>query len=850
MSNNLKLLAFASVTAMAAAMWSVPAAAQDAATAATGAEATAAAGEATEVPAADAPAADNGDIVVTARKRSESLQDVPLSIAAVSGELMQQQGIKKLDDLQFKVPNFTMTETGIGSNIAIRGIFSGVNQGFEQSVGTYIDGIHYGRAQQARSPFLDVERVEVLRGPQSILFGKNSIAGALNIISAQPTHDFEGYAQASYQPDGNDWEMLGAVSGPLSDRLRARVAARYHKGDGYIDNLTLDRSEPQRKDWNLRGIVEWDATDNLTINLKAEHGEFDVEGRNIEIYNELPSISTKPLFAGRTYAQILRLLGADESVLNTVKDGKRSANGDTSDNKSNTYVVTANWETDIGTVTSISGLNKFSYNELCDCDFTGATILTVDLREKYEQFSQEIRLASDTKGKLDYIVGGFFQTSDHSYRDNINIPTNSLLVPVINAQAAGFGTLTGGTRAAREAKVEAKILSAFAQLNYDITDQFRVTVGGRVTHEEKEGDRTLTIQTLAGGDLAGMQAVVAPLVYAQLLNISSTNLATIAGATPAPPGVTCTTPPTGVTPPQRAAACLAQFGAHPVEGKVSKTGFVPSLTVQYDVNDDVMLYASATKGTKSGGFDFRGNNRGFYPTMEDAFEFSEEKATSFEAGAKTQFLDHRGTFNVAFYHTKIKNLQVSVFDGKLGYVVGNADARTQGIEVDGRFRVTPELTLRGSGALTDFEFTDYPNGQCYPGQASDGTLGQCDYEGKTNQLVADWQATLAIDWAHQLTDWLELRTTADMFATDGYFLAPTLDPNQVQGSYAKFNMRVALGAPDNRWEIALLGKNLTDKHVVSMGVTTPLSYSTFGAYSQANIVGEGRTFAVQGRLNF
>ena len=203
---------------------------------------------------------------------------------------MQQQGIKKLEDLQFKVPNFTMTETGIGTNIAIRGIFSGVNQGFEQSVGTYIDGIHYGRAQQSRAPFLDVERVEVLRGPQSILFGKNSIAGALNIISAQPTDHLEGYAQASYQPDGDDWEMLGAVSGPITDKVRARVAGRFHKGDGFIENLTSGRSEPQRDDWNIRGIVDWDVTDDLELSFKAEHGEFDIDGRNIEIYNELPSI--------------------------------------------------------------------------------------------------------------------------------------------------------------------------------------------------------------------------------------------------------------------------------------------------------------------------------------------------------------------------------------------------------------------------------------------------------------------------------------------------------------------------------------------------------------------------------
>ena len=838
-----RLSAFASIMTLATVLGTVPAVAQQSS------DNIATEAEAAAQPPADEPDANAGegleDIVVTARKRSESLQDVPLSVVAVSGELMQQQGIKKLEDLQFKVPNFTMTETGIGSNIAIRGIFSGVNQGFEQSVGTYIDGIHYGRAQQSRAPFLDVERVEVLRGPQSILFGKNSIAGALNIISAQPTRDAEGYVQASYQPTDNDWEMLGAVSVPITDKLRARVAGRFHEGDGFIDNLTTGLSEPQRKDWNVRGILTWDVTDDLEVSFKAEHGVFDVVGRNIEIYNERPSIHPSPLFNGKTYAQILATLGGlnpadvfvvDPSVLNNIKDGKRSSNGDTSDNTSSTYVLTANWDTSLGTLTSISGYNKFSYDELCDCDFTGATILDVGLNEKYEQFSQEIRLASDTKGRFDYIVGGFFQTSDHSYRDQINVPGNSLLVQVVNLLSPPNGTFIANTRAAREASVEADILSAFGQLTYNFTDQFRLTVGGRVTHEKKDGERTLTIEGINGAPLTGLQAIGAPLVYGNLLKISSTNLTTIAGMA-IPQAAT-------------AQALLNALGTHPVDGSLSKTGFVPSVTVQYDVSDDIMLYGSFVKGTKSGGFDFRGNNRGFYSNMADAFEFSEEKATNWEAGAKTRFLDGRAILNAAVYHTKINNLQVSVFDGTLGYVVGNADARSQGIEVDGRFAVTRNLTLRGSGALTDFEFTDYANGQCYPGQVPDGIGGQCDYKGKTNQLVADWQATLAIDWAQPLTEGLELRTTADMFVTDGYFLSPTLDPDQRQSSYAKFNLRVALGDPGNNWEVALLGKNLTDEKVAAMGVATPLAFSTFGAYSQTNIVGEGRTFAVQGRFNF
>ena len=854
MLNRKNWLAFASVTSLAMGLCSTPAFAEDQQPAAAAAATAETTQEADSAVAADAPAetAPEGDVVVTARKRSERLQDVPLSIAAVSGQTMQQQGIKKIEDLQTKVPNFKMTETGIGSQIAIRGIFSGVNQGFEQSVGTYIDGIHYGRAQQARAPFLDVERVEVLRGPQSILFGKNSIAGALNIISAQPTKDFEGYVQTSYVPSQDDWEVLGAVSGPISDRLRVRVAGRMHSGEGFIKNLTLDRTEPQRSDWNLRGIVEWDATDDLQLSFKAEHGKFDVDGRNIEVYNELPSI--RPAFGGKTYAQILTFLGGmsqtdafvvDPSVLNNVKDDKRSSNGDSSNNTSGTYVATANWNTGIGTLTSITGFNKFNYDENCDCDFTGANILTIDLRERYKQFSQEVRLASDTSNAFEYIFGGFYQTSDHSYRDSINIPSNSILV----AAAGAAGGLIANTRAAREAHVDTDILSAFGQLTYKFNNHFRVNVGGRVTHEEKEGDRTLTIQGIDGTALPAGQAVGGPLVYAQLFKISSTNLVTIAGSTVPAAGVPCSAAPVAPAA-QRAAACLAALGAHPVEGSLSKTGFVPSVVAQYDVNDDVMFYGSFTKGTKSGGFDFRGNNRGFYPTMEDAFEFSEEKATNWEAGAKTRFLGGRAIFNTALYHTKINDLQVSVFDGVLGYVVGNADARTQGVEVDGRFAVTPHLTLRAAGALTDFEFTKYPNGQCYPGQVPDGALGQCDYKGKTNQLVPDWQATLAIDWKHAITDSLELRTTADMFASDGYFLSPTLDPNQVQGSYAKFNLRAAVGDSDHRWEVAVLGKNLFDKRTVSMGVGTPLAYSTFGAYSQANVVDEGRTVAVQGRLNF
>ncbi len=167
------------------------------------------------------------EIVVTAQKRAESLQDVPVAVSAVTGNKIAEAGIIRLEDLRNYVPTLFTQETAIGNNISIRGIFSGVNPGFEQSVGTYVDGIYRGRPQQSRMQFLDLERIEVLRGPQSILFGKNSVAGALNITTARPTRELEGSVSALYEPEFNEEEYTGYVSGPLSDTVRGRLAARY-----------------------------------------------------------------------------------------------------------------------------------------------------------------------------------------------------------------------------------------------------------------------------------------------------------------------------------------------------------------------------------------------------------------------------------------------------------------------------------------------------------------------------------------------------------------------------------------------------------------------------------------------
>jgi len=828
------------------------------------------------------------EIVVTSQHREQSLKDVPISVAVVSGDFLRDNAIQKMADLQFSVPNFTMAESGIGTNVFIRGIGSGNNQGFEQSVGIYVDGIHHGRAQQSRAPFLDLERVEVLRGPQSILFGKNSVAGALNITTAKPTEEFEGTVSFSYEPNDDEWEGTAVLSGPVSDKVRVRMAARYHELGGYIENLTLNRMEPNQKDWTLRGTVEMDVSENLTATLKVERSEFDVVGRNIEIDGELPAPTTSAFSqiltnapfnldaSDVTYSQILtRLYGQDASVLNNTLDGQRHANGDFSNNEQTEFVLTLDWAIGDHALTSITGYSDFSFSDNCDCDFTGANIFTLPLAEDFEQISQEIRLTSPGGEKVDYILGAYFQTTDHNYNDALRVDGTSVLVPLLNGNpdlapfaplfgalgVAGAGDLLASTVVSRAAQVDAKVYSAFAQVSWHMTDQLTLQLGGRLTHETKDGSRNLTVTNLDGSALSGAR-LLAPDFYGIAFDLASDNtagsnfgnvLTTILtetlGSIAGPPTAAALAAGFGGT----FAGSAAALGSHPITGSRSETTFSPDIKLTYDVSDDTMLYASWVRGSKSGGYDFRANNKGREDTMREAFEFEDERADNYEIGGKFSVADGAAEINVAAYFTKYSDLQVSIFDGTLGFNVGNAaKADVKGLEIDGRWQATDSLTLNGSLAYTDFEFTDHINGQCAFGQAANGPSaanGDCDYTGLTNQLVSEWQGTVGFNHVYDISANLSVNTSANLFYTSEYHASPQLDPTLIQPGYARINARIALMSEDG-WQLAILGDNLTDKKVKLFAADAPLSGSTFGTIANYNFVSRGRTVTLQATMDF
>lgn len=577
---------------------------------------------------APATAQDSGpvldEIIVTAQSRPKGLQDVPISVAAVDAGVIEETGIIKIEDLTSLVPNFTYAETGITTAFLIRGIGSGVNQGFEQSVGVYVDGVHFPRGQQVRAPFLDLERVEVLRGPQSILFGKNSVAGAINVTTAKPTDEFEGSLFGSYEFEDGEAVVEGMLSGPLSDRVRARVAGRYRDFTGFMENVTLNRDEPSREELTLRGTVEVDVTENLMATFKAEMTEFDTVGRNIEVENAIPAPVGTP-FGGLTWPQILTgVFGQDASALDFTQDGRRHSNGDSSDNEMQTYQMTLDWGLGDHTLQAITAYEDMSYEEICDCDFTGAFVFNAGLQESYKQFSQEIRLTSPDRDDFDYIVGAFYQTSDHEYADQIIVDQNSIIPIAVNLQTGtpgdptdGSGPLVSGTQAARQAQVDSTILSAFAQVDWHIQEDLTLQLGARITNENKDGSRRMDIQTNTGATLPAAQTA-APIIYANLFGITSSNLEALAGAGD----------PTSQF-------FLGNLGnAVIAEQNRDVTKFSPDVKLVWDASDSALLYASWARGFKSGGFDFRANNRGQSTSSEAAFQFDDEEATNYELGGK------------------------------------------------------------------------------------------------------------------------------------------------------------------------------------------------------------------------
>jgi iron complex outermembrane receptor protein len=751
-------------------------------------------------------------IQVTAQKRSENAQETPISMNVLSAEDLKEKSIEKIDDLQYSVPNLHMTETGISTQMFIRGIGTGNNQGFEQSVGQYIDGVHYGRQQLLRMPFLDLERIEVLKGPQSIMFGKNSVAGALNLSSAKPTQDTEIHLGVQYQPTNGATEFTGMVSGALTETVSARLAIRDYSEDGYIENTFKDRDETIREESAIRLSLLWEPSDTMNFLFKVEKDDFDGTGRQIEVIRDDPSLAGSPM-PGATFSQILGALGHPNAITESELNYERQADAEESNNNSlNNATLTANFKFGDYTLTTVSGLVSYDFVETCDCDYTAAPIFSVVIDEEYEQFSQEIRIVSPLGEKFDWLGGLFYQTSELAFDDNIIIPTNSVLGLVSGGALASLN----GQAAGRNYRLDTDMYSAFVQGRYHFTDALTLTLGARYTSEEKTSSRVMNITDASTGDIT--TDPMAPVLFDLVFGIQSEQ-------SPYSPD------------------------GHNLKGKRDESSFTPLINVSYQIDQNIMAYASATTGFKAGGFDARANNI-------NSWEFEEEEATAYELGIKSLLLDDTLEVNLSFYRTEYENLQVSQFDGVLGFNVGNAkETVVQGVEVDGRWIILDGLSMQYGMAYLDHEYKDFTNGNCHSRQVPDGDIGAdgnqlCDYTGKSGQYTPKFTASIGFDYFTEISflGFEYFRTTLGLYHSAKQNVDVNLNPLYDVDAYDKVDMRIALESES--WNIALFGKNMTNEEVLTYVGNNPLSGSTFGTDTFYGFVDRPATYGIQVDYNF
>jgi len=793
------------------------------------------------------------EVVVTAQKRTEKLQDVPISVAVTSGEKLEDAGIVNLEALTQYTPNLFVAENPIGNYIFIRGIGSQTNQGIEQSVATYADGVYRGRMQQSRAPFLDLESTQVLRGPQSILFGKNTIGGAIILNSRKPTDTFEASMQGTYQlpntssgrPNYNGYEAIATVSGPITDTIGARLAVRDFSADGYMENLSTGDDDPERDEQTARVVFSWIPTDDFDAMLRYEHSDFDSTGRNSQGITDYPfdwkrevaNDGGRNLVANGTITDVQRR----EKYLELI-------DGEYSNNTMDEAVLKLQYNDGDYSYVSITGYSAYDYKEHTDADMSPDPLIQVNATEKYSQFSEELRFEK-TGGEHEYTLGYYWQTSDIDYDEADGFAANLLagdLIPV-SLQGILSPALVPNISRPFNFDQEADTYAAFGESRWHITEKLTLISGLRYTYETKEAKQKVFYQDLGSTQsysCAGAPSLSEALANPNLLALGLRCQLYTGYLTQDLENLFASDPAT-----LEAIRGMLNLGSyeHGFTGERSEGQWTPSIKLQYFPNDDAMVYASATSGFKGGGFDAR-----ILVSDVNQFRYKDEQALNLEIGGKFTVLDGAGEINVAIFNTEIDDLQVSSFDGYTGFVVGNAaEMRSRGVETDMRWLATDWLTIMGSVAYLDSRFTHFENAGCTSAQfaayaqAHPGERSKCsqDMSGARTFLSPEWTSSLAFITANELTETLMLKGGLDINFHDNYFLDADNDPNLVQPAFTLLNARIGVSNFDDTWEIALMVKNLTDKVWAPNGADIPLED---GKYFM--LTSPPRTYALQFQL--
>jgi iron complex outermembrane receptor protein len=869
------------------------------------------------------------EVVVTAQKRTESLQDVPISVTAISGDLIQDASIRSLSELGAYVPNFSVAENPVNTIITMRGISIGANQSFEQSVGLFLDGVYLGRSRQSRIGLFDLEQVEVLRGPQGILFGKNTLAGAINVRSAAPVvgEGMSGRVAASFETDNGEY-FEGHVSGSVGENVAMRLSIMDRSVDGYLDNTapTAAYTDSPTTDETIARIgLQWEPSESTSVGARYTYGDYKRIGSNSVVTQLSPTFvdSTGDGVRNQPYVPSSNLLmyGVMGAVYPTFQptisdqevfydglsvggtEGLNGGNGPerlaSTDTENHEFSLNIEHEFGNGlTLTSVTGYSKYEYVDGMDADFLPIEFIGRSDDSEFDQFSQEIRLASDLDSRFSWIVGGNYIESTQEI-DRMVVSDGTFGVPgVVQAitgvptiwaysplQLAGIegafglpaGSLPPGVQGLTMWNQVGRLSTwtqdteswaLFAQGTFNITDNLSITAGIRYTEETKEADAQTWITDNVQGH--GTQTPDAEAFFAD-----QTNTALLGNFLMQ----------------ELMGGALASY-AHVFKEERDTDQTIPAVSINWTPSDNHLLYASYTEGFKSGGFNAVDDQDPVLvrspacplqnlPGCIDrtspgtGFEYDDETAWSFEVGGKHTFLDGRMRFNWAYYNSEYDDQQVSTFVG-LGFVVTNASStEISGFEIDTAFQVTEKLRLNLSVGTVDGEYKDFKGAACSAEQTSDleflnfatGGLtpsspsitsadGKCaqqfDAAGNRTGIAqdlsgvtlgtAEWSGSFGAQYMQPLGSMMWF-TEVDVQFTDDFIYTGDLDPIDYQEGQERINLRTGLRG--DSWMLMLYGRNITDENFATGGADVPLARGSHMRY-----LSRGEVWGIQAAWEF
>lgn len=743
------------------------------------------------------------EVIVTARKREESVQDVPGLVAAFGELQIRENDLTSLEKLAAATPNFSVgrASNGSGAQITMRGIGSNSTSiGIEQSVAVIVDGAYYGQGRVINEGFFDMASLEMLKGPQALFFGKNATAGVISMRTADPGAETEFLARGLYEFESETVQLEAIASMPITDTFGLRIAVRGSKmNGGYYKNVmepfnypTFDiatgalngqiapsasADAPGEKELLARVTLKWTPSDALTANLKFmwDNNEVNNSSWNYSCFASptgFSSLTGYPCDGGFVTHQV-------DFPLNIAADFPAAKNNGAMYNDYESKAITFNVDYALDNVTW-TWVNNWNTNDnkwACNCDFQASPITVFATEDAvWDAWSSELRLLTNLDGPFNVMVGAYYQNTKREFD-----------------QFIAFGNVEDSSQSAsnryiatsKTSETDGETLSLFGQVIWSVSDTVEVTAGVRYIDETKDS------------------------FFLQPYNNAA--LTFIFRPADDPLGV--------------------------VTADQKFTNWSPEATITWKATDNVMTYLAYKSGYKSGGFSNSGINSAFSQNPTADLTFNEEQVDGWEAGVKTMLADNQLRLNFTAYVYDYTDLQVDFFRSDIfAFNTVTADAKTEGFEVAAEYAPdsVPGLVLHGEIDYNKAEYVDSAM-PCYQGQTPaagcslvvNGVPFQ-DVDGAPTAIAPKWAGIVGGRYEMSVGEGMYLTLTGDLRYSDKYLASGFNHPLSEIDSYWFVNAAIRLGSEDGRWEVALVGKNLTNEFYVSGVVDGPSTGSGAG----------------------